>query len=539
MKRNIIFLIGALVCFSVACKKDFLNHPSTTGPTTDNYYNNAEQVNGATGILYNNVWGDWFDKAFSSVGDLLGGTITGTQGNDQYNSFYNFNIQSTDGLVSSTWNSCYKAAGQASVLIQTFKDKKALLGGGDNTVFLDKGIAEARFIRGFAYFYIGRTFGDAPIVDNPLDLTKPGAYLVPKYHQKDVLRFALEDLQAAADALPVVAAQDGRVTKYAALGLMAKVYLYMKDYPNAAAKAKLVIDYSKGAGNGILGLNDDYNAMFTSSTVANKKNKENLFSLRWLSEMGWNGGNRFSIYAAPQPLVHPKPTGASGYSAIVPSFDMLDPATGYETADKRRGWSVMQQGFHKDLWKNDNFPNGFTYDTTGKATDDHFIFTGTRSNIQKYIVGPSRGTDEPVTPDGHTSMPTYILRYADVLLIYAEAVLGGAGSTADAGALEAFNKVHNRAGLTSLTSINIDDILHERKVEFAFEGDYWFDIQRQGFAKAQQIIASQERGTLDGNGKLTSFKATLNSAAQLFLPIPQAETAQDPKLLEPAVDYYK
>jgi hypothetical protein len=237
-------------------------------------------------------------------------------------------------------------------------------------------------------------------------------------------------------------------------------------------------------------------------------------------------------------LLHPKPTGGSGYSAVVPSFDMLNAATGYETADKRRGWSVMQQGFHKAEWVNVNFPTGFTYDTTGRATDDHFIFTGTRSNIQKYVVGPNRA-NEPVTPDGHTSMPTYILRYADVLLVYAEAVLGGAGSTADAGALEAFNAVHNRAGLTSLTSITNDDILHERKVEFAFEGDYWFDVQRQGFAKAQQIIASQERGTVNSNGQLTSFKATISSAAQLFLPIPQSETVQDPKLLEPAVDYYK
>jgi hypothetical protein len=535
MKIKIIFIMFVAVCLGASCKKDFLSHPSTTSPTTDNYYTTAAQVNGATGILYNNVWGDWFDKAFTSVGDVLGGTVTGTQGNSQYNSFYNFQIQSTDGLISSTWNSCYKAAGQASVLIQTFKDKKTQLG--SNTGFLDVGIAEARFIRGFAYFYIGRAFGDAPIVDNPLDLTKPGAYLVPRYFQKDVLRFALEDLQAAEAGLPEVSYQDGRVTKYAAIGMEAKIYLYLKDYANAAAKAKQVIDYANGAGAGKLGLNNSYNAMFTSSTVANTNNVENLFSLRWLASMGWNGGNRFSIYVAPQPLVHPKPTGANGYSAVVPSFDMLNTNTGYEAADKRRGWSVMQQGFHRADWVNDNFPNGFTYDTTGKATDDHFIFTGTRSNIQKYIVGTNRST-EPVTPDGHTSMPTYILRYADVLLIYAEAVLAGGASTSDAAALKAFNAVHNRAGLTSLTSITQNDILHERKVEFAFEGDYWFDIQRQGFTKAAAIVASQERGTLDGNGRLTSFKATLTQA-QMFLPPPQSETVQDPKLLEPAVAYYK
>jgi hypothetical protein len=136
-------------------------------------------------------------------------------------------------------------------------------------------------------------------------------------------------------------------------------------------------------------------------------------------------------------------------------------------------------------------------------------------------------------------MLTYILRYADVLLIYAEASMAGAASTNDAGALKAYNQVHNRAGLPSVSTITLDDVLHERKVEFAYEGDYWFDIQRQGFAKAQQMIAAQERGTLGGDGKLTSFKATLNSASQLYLPVPQAETVIDPLLLDPAVAYYK
>ncbi|WP_423147103.1 RagB/SusD family nutrient uptake outer membrane protein [Rubrolithibacter danxiaensis] len=532
MKIKNIFLLSVLACLGVSCKKDFLNNPSTTGPTTDTYYTNAEQVNGATGLLYNSVWNDWSDKAFISVGDVLGGTVTGVQGNAQYNSFYNFNIQSTDGLIADTWKSCYKAAGQASVLIQTFEAKKAKV---SDPSYLDVGIAEARFIRGFAYFYIARTFGDAPIVDNPIALTEPGKYLVPRYLQKDVLRFALEDLKYAEANLPEVSYQDGRVTKYSAKGMMAKLYLYSKDYENAKIKAKEVIDYANATGR--IALND-YNAMFTSSSVANNNNKESLFSLRWLATMGWNGGNRYQLYVGPQPLLKPKPTGGNGYSAVIPSFDMLNPATGYAQNDKRRGWSVMEQGFHRADWVNDNFPDGFTYDTTGKTTDDHFIFTGTRSNIQKYVVGPNR-TNEFVTPDSHTSMCTYILRYADVLLIYAEATLGGAASTSDASALSAFNQVHNRAGLPSVSSITLDDILHERKVEFAFEGDYWFDIQRQGFAKAKEMIAKQERGTLGGNGQLTSFKATLTSESQLFLPVPQAETVIDPLLLEPAVPYYQ
>ena len=288
MKIKNIFLITVLAIIGMSCKEDFLNHPSTTQPTVDNYYTTAEQVNGGTGLLYNSVWNSWSDKAFTSVGDVLGGTVTGVAGNSQYNSFYNFNIQSTDGLIADTWYSCYKAAGNASVLIQTFEAKKGQIG---NQPFLTLGIAEAKFIRAFAYFYIGRTFGDAPIVPSPLDLTKPGQNLVPRYFQADVLRFALEDLQFAEANLPETSYQPGRVTKYSAKGLMAKIYLYLKDYNNAKIKAKEVIDYANSSGT--IGLYADYQRMFTSSSAA-IGNKESLFALQWASTAGWNGGNRFS-----------------------------------------------------------------------------------------------------------------------------------------------------------------------------------------------------------------------------------------------------
>ncbi|MES1249907.1 MAG: RagB/SusD family nutrient uptake outer membrane protein, partial [Chitinophaga rupis] len=137
-----------------------------------------------------------------------------------------------------------------------------------------------------------------------------------------------------------------------------------------------------------------------------------------------------------------------------------------------------------------------------------------------------------------TALCTYLLRYADVLLIYAEGVLGSNASTSDPAALTAFNLVHTRAGLSPVTSLTKQLILHERRVEFAFEGDYWFDVQRQGFTAAQQIINSQERGTLNGNGSINHLQATFTSASQLFLPIPSDEVVADPELAKPAVPYY-
>lgn len=534
MKKLIFTGIITAALSITACDDSFLDAPSTTQPTSDNYYNTAEEVYGGTGMLYNNVWNDWSDKAFTSVGDVLGGTVSGVAGNSQYNSFYNFNIQSTDGLINSTWNACYDAAGRASVLIQTFEAKKKQIGEKD---FLNVGIAEARFIRAFAYFYIARAFGDVPIVPNPLELTKPGKNLVPRYFQADVLRFAIEDLEFAEANLPTVPYQTGRVSAISAKGMQAKVYLYMKDYVNARAKAQEVIDYAN-ANPGLVGLHDDYQELFTSSSAA-KTSKESLFALQWITAAGWNGANRFMTYAGPAPLLRPAPTGTTAaYSSVVPSIDMLDPATGYYAGDDRRGWSVMEHGFHRDDWVNANFPNGFTYDTTG-ATDNFKIRTGTRSNIQKYIVGPNRD-GEPVNTDAHSSMPTFILRYADVLLIYAEAAMNGSGSTSDASALTAFNAVHTRGGLAPMVgTITIDQLLRERKVEFAFEGDYWFDIQRQGLTKASAMVAQQERGTYDDGGHLNSFKATIPASFNsLFLPIPQVETVSNPLLLEPPVSFY-
>src|SRR5258706_9514415 len=104
----------------------------------------------------------------------------------------------------------------------------------------------------------------------------------------------------------------------------------------------------------------------------------------------------------------------------------------YESGDKRKGWSVMPQGYSNPNWKNSLFPSGFTYDTTvGGGSDDAYHTTnGTRSNSLKYINGPAvNGSPSDPTSAFGTGLNLYLLRYADVLLIYAEAVLGNNNST--------------------------------------------------------------------------------------------------------------
>jgi len=517
-----IYIAFALLTVLASCKKDFLDRPSKNNPTLDTYYTTAEQVRAATGLLYNTVWYEYQDKAFHAIGEVLSGNMYTSD--TKYSTFLNFTVSGTDEQVTRSWYAFYKVAGTSTVLIQTFEQKKSQV---SDPTFLTQGIAEARFMRAMAYFYLARTFGAVPIITDPVALAASGNFKVPRYLQSDVLRFVLEDLQFAEENLST-SDDPGRVTSYSAKGMMAKVYLYMKDYTNAKLKAWEVIEPQ------IYSLYPDYMKMFTSSSANN--NQESLFSLQWLAEGGYGIGNPIQSYVGPEPLL--KPTTGAGWSAVIPSIDILN---AYEPSDKRRGWSIMEQGFTRADWKNVNFPNGYSYDTTSNETTATKMKSGTRSHALKYIVGPG-GNGENVNGTS-TDINTYILRYADILLIYAEATLGESAVTTDAEALKAFNDVRHRAGFppsADKTSLTKEMIMHERRVEFAFEGDYWFDIQRQGFDKAKQIIDAQERGTYSYNGthSIDHLSATLTNASQLFLPIPTNEIVTDPELGKPAVPFY-
>lgn len=523
MKAKIFNLIIPIILFT-SCKKDFLNRPSQNGPSLETYYVNAQQVDGATGILYNVIWYEYIDKAFFAIGDVQSGNMW--SGDIKFNTFLNFNVSGTDEQVSRSWYAFYKVAGTATVLLNTFEDKKKYVTG--DASYLDQGIAEARFMRGVAYFYLARTFGAVPIITDPVEIAKTGNVQSPRYKKEDVLRFVLEDLAFAEANLSPTPAQPGRVVPLSATGMMAKVYLYMKDYEKAKIKAEEVISSKKYS------LNTDYEKMFTSSSENN--NEESLFALQWLADGGYSIGNAMQQYIGPAPLL--KPITGGGFSAVVPSIDLI---RSYEPGDKRRQWSIMEHGFRRDDWKNVNFPNGYVYDTTYTSSADQNtkLKTVTRSNALKYVVGP--GTDGEKINAAFTSINTYVLRYADILLIHAEAILGSSASTTNFDALKSFNDVRHRAGFpesADKTSLTIDDILHERRVEFAFEGDYWYDIQRMGFDKAKIIVGAQERGIYGSDGKVQSRNVALTSESQLHLPIPSSEVLANPNLAKEPIAYY-
>lgn len=521
MKLKKIFAVLILMISMAACDESFIDRPSETGPTTDSYYNTAEEVRSATSTLYGLPWSGYENRAMDCIGDVMSGNEYSAGDDDA--PFRKLTLSAASPRVSAAWAVFYKIGGWTSTLIQVLEQKKKE---GGNAAVLDPGIAECHFLKGTVYFYIARIWGDAPIVNDPAAIALSGDFNIPRYLKADVLRFALEELKLAESGLPETDVP-GRLTTYSAKGMMAKLYLYNKDYDNAKAKALEVINSQK------YDLFPDYAAMFNSS--ANNNNIESLFSIQHqLTSDPWGAASQMNPDRGPKNLGTDE---ANMWQLYIPSLDIQKE---YEASDKRITGSMMQHGWSKLEWKPQNanatynafMANGYTYDTTINENDGG-ILTDTRANIAKYVVGPGKSYGGETVLGMNAGINTMVLRYADILLIYAEAVLGNSASTSDGTALTYFNKVRQRAGLAAKTSITSADIFHERRVEFAFEGDYWFDVTRQGFAKAKQIIEAQNRGNKGAAEKV------IFTESMMHLPIPSGETLQDPALLEEPVAYYK
>ncbi len=148
---------------------------------------------------------------------------------------------------------------------------------------------------------------------------------------------------------------------------------------------------------------------------------------------------------------------------------------------------------------------------------------GAGAAIKKYCIGVVNGdVTGPADGWGMMNNNTYIMRYAELLLIHAEAVLAGASSTADPSALKSLNAVRIELDLNSVSSFTFDDLFTERRKELAFEGDYWFDLGRLPRAKAIAIMSAQNRGNMSGAEFLHQTKQDFT------LPYPTNDVIKNP-----------
>ncbi len=552
------FMFGTVVivtAMATSCKKDYFNRPPLSSVAIGNFYQNADQVNAATNALYSVPWFGWNTHAGWAISEISGGNARSYS--SDVDNFSTFTVSNTDRVLDAAWNSLYTEVAQANALINTLPTAVPASVGKD---VVNNALGEAHLMRALAYFHLVRIYGPVPIITNTA--ANISNFQVPRNVVPDVYKFIVNDLLFAeanctAKKRGSTYSANAHVSSGSASALLAKVYLYMQDYPNARAEAEKVINSGEFKLYGIDIAGKQYSDLFLT---ANNNNEESIIALQWAGGAAVNNntygyGNSFQASAAASSQI----TGTGdGYGEVAPTFDLMDE---FDPADLRRKPTFMVPGDHYP--EIDQAAGGYTYPAGGSAQ-------GTNSATKKYVVG-TPADNGGIGAAQSAANNTYMLRYADIFLIEAEAVMAGATTSSDPIALNALNTIRRRAGLAPLTQIrrfytvanpsytlygatpnasvpkNVikDDILEERRREFAFEDDYFYDLMRvDGFNNNThtlgiQLMEQQDRGTAGSTAPIVRYGNIYLTitAPQLQFQIPAVELAADPKLNDPPVPY--
>jgi starch-binding outer membrane protein, SusD/RagB family len=451
--KNISFLW--LILIAVGCS-DILDQKPESNLSPGQFYRNGDDAKSAISAVYDPLnSANMYNQVMWVIQDQStddsewgGGRSTANQAKNDLDK-YTFTPQTS--TFYSVWSTCYQAINRANTAIAHIP-----------SVMMDESlkarlIAEAKFMRGFYYFTLVRLFGEIPIVldeTNSLDNLEVARSTVDEVYAQ-----IIQDFQEAESILPVsyTAGDKGRATQGAAKAFLAKVYLTREEWAKASAKAKEVID---------LNVYDLWTNFADAFSIANENGKESVFEIQAIGG-GFNEGSFMQGYMRP-PFA--RVNGVTGFGDVPPTQNLYN---AYRSKDARRDVTLKLYSA-----------------TTTPAAPASIAFP---CYVNKYLDGTATANG-----DGGNNFP--IIRYPDVLLMYAEALNEQTPNHPEAYA--AINKVRKRAGLLDLTPDLTqtqfkDSVLLERRLELAFEGHRRYDLIRtkrliQAMAQQNPAIVVQE-----------------------------------------------
>lgn len=421
--------------------------------------------------------------------------------NGQLQQIGNGSISSTSGGVAADrWTMCYRIVNRANYFLENVAKVPI------NEATKKRYSGEAYFLRGIAYSLLAETYGGAPILIKTIDNITEARSLV-RASLAETWEQAITDLDLAYTNLDIQAVQKGRADKGAALGLKMRALLYKGDFAEVITVANEIEGLNK------YHLYPSYEGLFK---VENENNTEVLFDIQYMDgEQGQ--GNNFAWLGQPG---YGLLTDVGGASCVAPTQQMIDkyetidgspinPSAPYDNRDPRLDFTVLRSGAYF---------NGLLYPVDVK---NH---TGQRVNfgMRKYLAEGVKVNTAMQNP-----INFIVLRYADVLLSKAEAILETGGKISDA--IDLINQI--RTGRTdvkiSLLPITLSKtealakLRHERRIEFFLEGTYWSDIRRWNIGS---LIYPSEVRAADGSLIETKFPNGYHEKYNL-LPIPDNERA--------------
>ncbi len=494
--KNTIVVLGITLCFvESSCKKDFLNKTDPTRINTDLFYKDEALLKQAVSGVYGQLQGIMNDQWLYNELPSDNTTIDFNPGDrgqaPSIEAFEFYNVNSGTGNIRGMYERYYNSLFNINTTL--FKLKNSTIADAVKNPFE----GQLKFLRAYYYFELTQYFGDLVLITEPLDEpSKAWDYL--REPQEKVYTQIESDLKEAAALLPVSynSADAGRVTKGAALSLLGKVYLTKKQYTEAAAALKQVLSLGYS-------LVPSYAAVFDPQK---KNGPESVF------EVQYQGGNDLGEWSSFIYTFAPRVSAGA--------------VTGWAQSNPG-GWNIPTKDLIADY-------------ETGDLRKDASVGLEFKSPITGAVVPYIKKYDHVHTIYGRTDDNWPVLRYADVLLMLAEAINEQGGPDADA--VNYLNMVRMRAGLTAVSGLDQasfrNKVLHERRVELAFENWRWFDLKRtKTAAELVQFLTAytaKEKAdpTVGRQGTPYSNDDYIFTATEALYPIPNNEILINSKLTQ-------
>lgn len=491
-KKNIYICIAVLLgVISFSACDDFIDVESDTQKQGKESITTLSDLRNTTANLYTAPWFGFNQSSFQ-VCDARANNLLADATSSVYGVYAAFaETSGTDGL-STLWSSLYNISAQSSYVINDYAPNVRLYVTDEESINACE--AEARFMRGTAYWYLAMVWHDVPIIENPASMV-----LNPKVNPnrfEDVIQYAINELEYAVKWLPK-SDDAGRVTLYSAEGMLARIcltaanyamgghfsqdYLTRNEVDDNVEMAQKYFTKVKELTNHIITAGSEYNLLPDYEDlfkVQNNNNKESLFSIQVIptSTVYGLGNARQNTLAGSKDL-----TGGlnawgeniyAGYDIV--HLYVLDGA--------------------KSRLRGNVFVAGNTYSYLGTQTSaKSWTITKEKCNIKKFVVG-SKEDSGGVAINDNSGLMTPIMRLAEIYLMYTEACMGTADETSNALAVERFNKIRQRAFYLNLddympnSKVTRNDLSKERRMEFFMEALFWQDIVRRSFFDMDWIL---------------------------------------------------
>lgn len=597
-------LMAVSALLTVSCR-EFLTVVPEDRVVAENYYVDAEAVRQNTASLYaSRPWFDYHSGFMFYGGDMLAGDMYYTY--DQEGHYYYNSVTSTNSHLYKGWYTLFRIISFANSIILDMPE--AARNNGVEEEVIQAALGEAYTMRAYAYYVLTEYWGEVPIIENSTALItsdNTNDIYVRKNTRESLYRFIERDLERAVEVLPE-SDDPERATKWTAMGLLAKVQVTHAAYlmgSNQGAAAELYAEAKTNAKNAVdggqangYGMWSDYSTMFD---VQANNCCESLLAIQCCVGVYGDGNARNANFSRSSVIADQSWGGGKG-----PTISLQN---SYAPEDLRRKAVFMTGG---DYYENIlSASGGYTYYFVNRGcvpgSDDDPLETAAENsnemlaNIKKYVIGKPEDCDGCVglNQDGGNNL--YLLRFTDVMMVYIEACIGTGNETGDGVAIGYMGQILNRAGLSNnYSSISYIDLIKERRKEFAFEGQNWFDIKRlwyRNHEEALNYLSDMDRDMkytfnwrhpnfkYDGSGNPTyslkdqyvwenqremyttvweSMDITADNAPDeyyngaqwleehghrvqninfnnesMYLPIPEAEATNAPILREPAVEY--